>query len=215
MIKRITKESFNKSVNKSVNELNNDLFNYVLNKLLNKSLYIEMMINTDNRRKSHIYLKQVHIITTYDINGDKTVRCDIHCDCPVCYNDCSKENLVILTCKHELCLKCTYELNDDNEIKCPMCRSVCFDYDNTMVMYKNDIVKLSDNIQKNPKNRPTPHTWQWIAGYEDQLVNRLNIPMPRIWQWTAGYEDQLVNILNIPIVNIGDWRETTLDAYTN
>lgn len=41
-------------------------------------------------------------------------------ECCVCYKD--MEHRVILKCKHEFCLQCSFNITSEEEFRCPMCR---------------------------------------------------------------------------------------------
>lgn len=43
-------------------------------------------------------------------------------ECPVCFDE-TKE-VIVLECNHQFCVECTNKLNKNNQISCPMCRTI-------------------------------------------------------------------------------------------
>lgn len=56
-------------------------------------------------------------------------------ECPICYNNVDKTNIITLNCKHDFCLDCSQKLLNTKHKNCPYCRNDI----QTITCYKKDV----------------------------------------------------------------------------
>jgi len=93
------------------NNINNEI---VTNECIHYEIKLEELINSNDN-------------TNNDIS--------IIIECPICYNNFNKTNIVTLNCKHDYCLDCTQKMLNTKHKKCPYCRNVI----ETITCYSKDV----------------------------------------------------------------------------